>query len=122
MLLKNKLTGDVVEIKGNWKDYEPEEIWYITSNGEIECGNADISWVMEKMIGNYFESKEDAEEAVKKLEAWKRLRDRGFEFHGYCDIDPGEITFSLDLDGIMFDKDKIKQMEHDLALLFGGGE
>lgn len=115
MKLRNKLTGDVIEVKGNWKDYEPEDVWYITSNGEIERGNADISWVMEKMIGNYFESKEDAEEAVKKLEAWKRLKDKGFKFEGWDNTDHSTVhNFSL-----FVAIEELENINKDLDLLFG---
>ena len=60
---------------------EPKEYWYIDWNGE--AGRSDIHderTEQMKLIGNYFESKEEAEKAVEKLKAWKRLRDKGFRF------------------------------------------
>lgn len=115
MRLRNKLTGDVVEVKGNWKDYEPEDVWYITSNGELESASIDSSWVMEKAIGNYFEKKKDAEEALKKLEAWKRLKDVGFEFEGWHCPEPfgGKIDFTWNI------TIPLSEIEEDLDLIFG---
>ena len=37
----------------------------------------------DKEIGNYFETVEEAEQAVEKLKAWKRLRDKEFRFIGW---------------------------------------
>ena len=71
---------DLVE---EWEDYrEPKTAWFIDPQGDIqewrdvECDD----WTKEKAIGNYFESKEEAEQAVEKLKAWKRLKDKGFRF------------------------------------------
>lgn len=60
---------------------EPKEYWYIDWNGE--AGRSDIHderTEQMKLIGNYFESKEEAEKAVEKLKAFKRLKDKGFSF------------------------------------------
>lgn len=104
----------------DWEDYKPSEIWYITSNGEIERGNADMSWVMEKAIGNYFETKKDAEEALEKLWAWKRLKDAGVKIVGWCYSD------NVDLNGCGFNDDDFivgltagECDQDDLDLLFG---
>lgn len=61
---------------------EPKKYWYITGEGDICRDDVKCSeWVEErKSIGNYFETKEEAEKAVEKLKAWKRLKDSGFEF------------------------------------------
>lgn len=143
MKLRNKQTGEIISLEGellfddkvvllkrynslaefneDWEDYKSSEVWYITSNGEIERGNADMSWVMEKAIGNYFESKEDAEEALEKLWAWKRLKDKGFRFKGYTAQAFGEIKFSIDDDWEDCNFDHL-QHKADLDLLFGGEE
>ena len=107
-----------------WERYEkPKEVWYITSNGEIESASADNSWVMEKAIGNYFESKKDAEDALEKLWAWKRLKDAGVKIVGWCYSD------DVDLNGCGFNDDDFivgltagECDQDDLDLLFGGGE
>lgn len=107
MRLKNKKTGEIVEydiieagLKVNpvggyiaadsltefcdeWEDVEePKEYWYLDCYGmvlrAIYNGN---EWdERRKLIGNYFESQEEAEKAAKKLKALKRLRDKGFRF------------------------------------------
>jgi len=71
--------------EAGWKDYEEPKDWgeYI-----ISCGNNYIEPVcagfsdktIEKCneLGMLFETKEEAEKAVEKLKAWKRLKDKGF--------------------------------------------
>ena len=70
----------LAELNAEWEDVpeEPKEYWYIYGNQILknECDG-----VLEdgfKEIGNYFETKEEAERAVEKLKAWKRLKDKGF--------------------------------------------
>ena len=63
-------------------------------------------------------TKEEAEKAVEKLKAWKRLKDNGFSFHGYDDgydhnFNSGHIEFYV--------KDSGDVLE-DLDLLFGDEE
>lgn len=68
----------LAELNEEWCDYEePEEYWHIaelcaglqkkqdTDNGEDRFN---------KQIGNYFETEEEAELAVRKLKAWKRVK------------------------------------------------
>ena len=103
------------EIHEEWEDYKPSEVWYITSNGEIESASIDSSWVMEKAIGNYFERKKDAEEAVEKLEALKSLKDKGFEFEGWHCPEPfgGKIDFTWNI------TIPLAEIEEDLDTIFG---
>ena len=151
MKLRNKKTGEIIDIyKGEitlhynqgrktihfkrledleeWEDYEETEGWYI----DISCivkptepffsgKNIDIL----KQCGNYFETKEEAEKAVEKLKAWKRLKDKGFKFEGIAGI-KNEIYFTAHkpFSHIMFDEytadENEKQYVDDLMLLFGG--
>ena len=79
------------EFNEDWEDApeeEPKDYWFINDlNGEPmkielkECSKSSfIGWSEErKQIGNYFETKEEAEKAVEKLKAWKRLKDKGFK-------------------------------------------
>lgn len=74
------------ELNAEWEDYEePKEYWYIESDGSIIQNHKPtyINYLLDglKVIGNYFETKEEAEQAVKKLKAWKRLQDAGVTFH-----------------------------------------
>lgn len=78
----------LAELNKEWEDYkEPKEFWHITSRGNFKRGNfnfvEDIGGEGDKerkQIGNYFETREEAEKAVEKLKAFKRLKDGGFKF------------------------------------------
>ena len=128
LLMKNSemVTRNVklLDLK-EWEDYEePEEYWYIDDAGVIQIDQVLSSEInMRKSIGNYFETKEEAEKAVEKLKAFKRLKDKGFRFTGitpnrrYIKYNYGEI---LSKHGICYDK--AIQFEDDLDFLFGGEE
>lgn len=70
-------------------------------------------------LGNHFETKKEAELAVNKLKAWKRLKDKNFHFLKYSALGCGEIEFSLDFED-MDDEGEIGELQADLDLLFGG--
>ncbi|MCR5700206.1 MAG: hypothetical protein K6G49_02120 [Candidatus Saccharibacteria bacterium] len=96
------VVNSLAELNEEWEDYEepkPKKYWYIGDRGEIFLETAKepghIWHQARKEIGNYFETKEEAEKAVEKLKAWKRLKDKGFRFTG----------ISRDLDTIYFDVD-----------------
>ena len=136
MKLKNKKTGEIREIREilvdgmfkvsslaelkDWEDYEePKTAWYIDPQGDIrEWRNAECDdWSKEKAIGNYFETKEEAEKAVEKLKAWKRLKDKGLRFDGWkC---TGSISFTFDN---YCGYGQPISASDDLDLLFGGEE
>lgn len=108
--------NSLAELNEEWEDYEEaKEYWYIDYDGGILCGETDNSSTEKMMIsiGNQFETLEEAEKAVEKLKAYKRLKEKGFRFTGwnrrYCD----EINYQLDT---------TEDMSKDLDLLFGGGE
>ncbi len=104
MKLRNKQTGKVIEWFNNtdgifpntlaelneeWEDVEESEtFWYISPTGTPIKSEVSIYDPLEihlmKKIGNYFESEEDADKAVAKLEAWKRLENKGFRFTGWA--------------------------------------
>lgn len=144
MRLRNKKTGEIATltlstngedmiIMGNdmlahitklselkdFEDYEePKDHWYINYQGEVYV--LDPNAVPEysrnaKEIGNYFGTKEEAELAVRKLKAWKRLEDRGFRFDGW-----DENHHNLGIIEFSFDKveNNVWDFEKDLDLLF----
>lgn len=131
MKLRNKKTGEVRELPDGffcgdtmkriceeWEDYdEPKEYYYIYANRVLkgECdGIIDNRF---KEIGNYFETEEEAEQAVEKLKAWKRLKDKGFRFNGWkC---TGSISFTFD--NYCGDGQPMSASDY-LDLLFGGEE
>ena len=133
MKLKNKKTGEIAESSilnselvvhyddGRVERYsllpehyeEPKEWWYIDIHGPHKVTNNDEYYQKvkdaSKEVGNYFSSRENAEKAVEKLKAWKRLKDKGFI---------NEQVFSMNLNWCNPDDDDWKAFK----LLFGGEE
>lgn len=147
MKLRNKRTGEIRDCQlmadgfivinslkdlEEWEDYqEPKGYWHINSLGEVEklaiddrLTDAEKSFILDSHleIGNYFETREEAEKAVERLKAWKRLKDKGFRLDGHCCYDTdGEkyphILFSYpNFDDLFDDSETVA----DLDLLFGG--
>ena len=141
MILKNKKTGEIrevqpitiggfrslAELNEEWEDYEePKEYWCIDWTGGVNHITVldvfDSYKEKKEEIGNYFETKEEAEKAVEKLKAWKRLKDKGFGFinFGYkklCKYDVKNGVGNLQYQVPYYD-----ELEADLDLLFGGEE
>lgn len=118
--------NSLAELNEEWEDYEEPAYYYFIHDGRIGCDAIDPynhkSKVEErKPIGNYFETREEAEKAVEKLNAWKRLKDKGFRFKYWSyKMDEPKIENHTHFmivgvceDGVRFD---------DLDLLFGGEE
>lgn len=150
MKLKNKKTGEIVSLEGEllfdnevmllkqysslaelnaeWEDYEePKGYWYIRDDGSgVGFSPLDDSTVAHRrsIIGNYFESEEEAKRALEKLKAWKRLKDKGFEF--CCDIKYESLCgngFNIPLNAIMPPEAYTDtEVSKDQDLLFGGEE
>lgn len=112
----------LAELNEEWCDApeEPKEYWYINADGELFCEPSDDRCGFDnkcREIGNYFSSREEAEKAVERLRAWKRLKDKGFRFTGY-DTNYGHHRASF-----VFEKEAwATETEPDLDLLFGGEE
>ena len=139
MKLRNKKTGEIKEVEPitiggfrslaelneEWEDYkEPKENWFIHDGvGEAMYAEDknDCFDRAHKKIGNYFDTREEAEKAVEKLKAWKRLKDYDLhiEFANSPEYDEDDdcwycsVDFSVRAGG---DGDKL------LDLLFGGEE
>lgn len=110
----------LAELCEEWEDVpeEPKEWWYIDIHGPHKVTNDDEYYqqvkAASKEIGNYFETKEEAEQAVEKLKAWKRLKDKGLHV----------TTFYVE-DGSLVIRAKTHNSSgaenwEDLDLLFGG--
>lgn len=146
MKLKNKRTGEIIEVNrlrtarmvnsvpemldynslaelnAEWEDVpeEPKEWWYIDIHGPHNVIKNDEYYQVvkeaSKEIGNYFETKEEAELAVEKLKALRRLKDKGMRMYSFKKEKTG-----IDLDfytlTILAPRDK-----DSLDLLFGGEE
>ena len=116
----------LAELNEEWEDYEePKVYWYMSNRGDIRfIDDEDTDWDNErKQIGNYFETKEEAERAVEKLKAWKRLIEAKFRFTD-CGYNLDEISSSLiSADGkVCFELMCYEDFEEDLDLLFGDEE
>ena len=114
-----KTYNSLAELNEEWEDYEePKEYWCIDWTGGVNhitvLDDTDEYEENKKEIGNYFETKEEAEKAVEKLKAWKRLRDKGFRFIDHIDRDSGQGMTRYEWDGYVNGE--------DLDLLFGGEE
>lgn len=127
--------NSLAELNEEWEDYEePNEFWFINDCGKIRKyeynGGCSYPVVEAKLIGNYFETKEEAEKAVEKLKAFKRLKYKGFEIESWT-IDVGDNYYKsgqiqINLNNIRnrsWDEfTQISEIKNDLDLLFGGEE
>lgn len=116
-----RMYNTLAELNAEWEDYEePKKYWGIDYSscriGGIEEFSFDNDNIdkFNKEIGNYFETREEAEKVIEKLKAWKRLKDKGFQFESWFGGSK-DISFWLDTE---IDEDIAK----DLDLLFGGEE
>jgi hypothetical protein len=150
MKLRNKKTGEIVEIRkdeeiimpliddegdwyeecysslaelnSEWEEYEEPKVGYIIDPMEEDCVSADDSGYEEsdveraKELGIWFETKEEAEKAVEKLKAWKRLKDKGFKF-----VDFNRVNDCASLIRATFDEGW-SEIYDDLNTCFGGEE
>lgn len=106
-----------------WEDYEePKEHWCITMYGGITRIKDDEEPINDLIeIGNYFNSKEDAYDALDNLKAWKRLKDKGFKVDLW-DYDGGNYQERIRTGKILFRVKDYEENDEDLDLLFGGEE
>lgn len=134
MKVRNKKTGEIVEatdfniiseynslaeLNEEWEDYEePKDFWFVDSAGEVQ----DTTYVTDydktnlRKFGNYFETKEEAEKAVEKLKAWKRLKDVGFKFKDFARLNDQAYIIRAT------SNESWTNLYDDLELLFGGEE
>ena len=91
--------------------------YYISADGKIrksfEIDNERVE------IGNCFETAEDTKNALEKLKAVKRLKDKGFKFEGYI-LESGHNKIIFDM--FLENKEALEEAKPDLDLLFGGEE
>ena len=106
-----------------WEYYEePKEYWFIDEFGLVQ---KEIEYYYEEnkeavhdkriAVGNYFKTREEAEEAVEKLKAWKRLKDTITRIDRASFDDVGTATLFIRYKG----KDH-KKVSEELDLLFSG--
>lgn len=142
MKLKNKKTGEIViasvtrvvsgvdfdcgqtlaELNAEWEDVpeEPRTHWMIdTSVLEPVREIVGQPYEIDREIGNWFNTKEEAELAVRKLKAWKRLKDEGFDIYSW---EYEFTTADQPSQTIILRATAIDHANEDLDLLFGGEE
>lgn len=108
-----------------WEYYEEPEGWCITMYGGIsKISKDDEDFIPDlEEIGNHFNDKESAYDALEKLKALKRLEDKGFKFDdwrvGCVANHSAEVIIYANLDNA---HDARIEARQDLDLLFGGEE
>lgn len=111
----NYFISKLDKLQEEWEGYEEMGgYWFINEFGtpsEITHARENIYDKSRKNFGNYFETKEEAEKAVEKLKAWKRLKDKGFRFNGGDDCC---ISYTTDIE------EWNMQDLQDFKILFGG--
>lgn len=114
--------NSLTELTEDWEDYEePKEHWCITMYGGITRIKDNEEPVDDlKEIGNYFESKEDAYDALDELKAWKRLKDRGFRFKTIHRNPQGTYNIYANFEGHI--PPSSNDISSDLNICFGGEE
>ena len=99
----------LAELNAEWEDV-PEQ-----PKGIIKVEKS----LVPTCVYSEYSTEEEAENAVAKLKAFTRLKDKGFKFKGYTD-DSGDL-FSCQVIRCSFD-DFGEESRKDLNLLFGGEE
>ena len=122
--------SSLAELTEDWEDYKEPKDYYFIRSESLTVGYSPISNTRScknrKEIGNFFETKEEAEKAVEKLKAWKRLKEAGFIVHSWNGNLGGEYHYDccgqVNITAEVVDSDKRDTVKADLNLLFGGEE
>ena len=116
----------LADLNEEWED-APEEskFYYFISpldEGVVRATKVEGDAVDEfnNEIGNYFETREQAEAAVEKLKALKRLKDKGFKIKGWGqnELFKGDIVINASINPLNWDA----ATAVNLDTLFGGEE
>ena len=116
--------NSIKDFTDHWED-APEEPkgWCVTMYGGISRITKDDETLIPdlKEIGNYFNDKESAYDALDKLKAFKRLKDKGFRFDGYdvAHKSNGDLAGQIFYDAGNY---SIADVEKEMDLIFGGEE
>ena len=134
MKLRNKKTGETAEasilnfelvVRYNDGRVEKYPLLFDYSNFEYYKEPKGIVKVEKSIVPTCvhieYSTEEEAEEAVKKFKAWKRLKDKGFRFDGVEIFNEGllEIDGVLPALGRVDNAERLKIIEN-LDLLFSG--
>lgn len=124
--LERKRWKTLEEFNEDWEDVPEEKkgVWFIDCDGNVvesELVAGKIISLEKQAIGNYFETKEEAEKAVERLRAWKRLKDNGARFkEWFWDEHYGTCIILGDSEEHDYVDDTDEQIRKDLDLLFSG--
>lgn len=124
--------NSLAELNEEWEDYkEPEDFYIVEQRGTVGSrfrtgGEYEKKF---KSIGNYFETKEEAEKAVEKLKAMAKLKEFGFRFIDWeldmKTIADGKIWFDVGVN-TEWDAERLLELKPEvkksLDILFGGEE
>ena len=116
----------LAELNEEWCDYEEQKgNWTIDPMNEnyIDDGRYTAPDELERYeeLGLKFNTEEEAELAVRKLKAWKRLKDKGFRFTGINDDEDSQELITQC--GILCEADIYHlEKDADFLLIFGGEE
>lgn len=142
MKLRNKKTGEIkdvepitiggfrslAELNEEWEDYEePKAYYYYIDNADSVMITTDCGFRIDERreeLGNYFKTKVEAEQAIERLKAWKRLKDKEFRFNNWAFNGDGANCTDMVFDAKLKRLSALEadEMCEDLDLLFGGEE
>jgi hypothetical protein len=119
--------NSLAELNEEWEDVpeEPKGVWWLDNEGFVNHASSidEDCFEKNKEIGNYFSTREEAEKAVEKLKAWKRLKDKGFRFKNW-NTNMREIYFNVPDSFFPIENytghSITEETWNDLDLLFGG--
>ena len=115
----------LAELNEEWEDYEePKEYYYLNEYLELDHEMwTDTEFDNKlKALGNYFDTKEEAEKAVEKLKAWHKLMDYwGTEVLGW-EIKDMPTGGNWQTVNVKFNVKTKKEPMELLDIVFGGEE
>lgn len=112
--------NSLAELNEEWEDYEEPKQWYglnaIRDVGfePLEYEGFEDLYKHAKELGIAFETAEEAKLAVRKLKAWKRLKDKGFRFLCWND----DYTINFTIDGQNTEPINFDELSRDLCIVF----
>ena len=137
MRLRNKKTGEIVdkslfinynslaELNEEWEDYEePKGYWYYdTTCGRVDKVSHNEDKEIDSSIGNCFDTREEAEKAVEKLKAWKRLKDMTPDIRIVSNYSANrKFRYGVAFGFTDKEDEDLAEIDRDIKLLFGGEE
>lgn len=126
IVIDGKRYDRISDINNDWEDYEePSGTYWLDTDKEriveSDLPITDYCFKYLRELGLAFTTKEEAEQAVEKLKAWKRLKDLcQISFNGVVTNSKGKVTgvkVVFDEHPVTFDEQE--QAFKDLELLFG---